>query len=212
MSDGPANTVDPDLARAIASLAVPGLLVAHRLIQPGDEDALLPEEVASDAALISRRQRASGAARIVARSLLAQLGYNHAAILKHASGAPIWPEGIVGSLAHDDRIAVAAVARTGPLSAVGVDVEPAEALPVDMLSLVATPQEMQSIADDPLHGRVLFAVKEAVYKAVFPLDQRFLEFQDINVDVPRERATISGGRLVAVRHCLSSHIVALAFV
>ena len=43
MSDG---TVDPSLQRAIDALAVPGLLIGHRVISQGDDLALLNEEMA----------------------------------------------------------------------------------------------------------------------------------------------------------------------
>ena len=35
------GSIDPALARDIAALAVPGLLIGHRVISPGDENALL---------------------------------------------------------------------------------------------------------------------------------------------------------------------------
>ena len=57
------------------ALALPGLLIGHRVISPGDEHALLDEEAASIASPVIAVRRASGAARIVARQLLAQLGY-----------------------------------------------------------------------------------------------------------------------------------------
>jgi len=34
-------TVDPSLQSAIDALSFPGIIVGHRLISPGDEDALL---------------------------------------------------------------------------------------------------------------------------------------------------------------------------
>ena len=37
---GIAGAIDPALQRDIESLAVPGLLIGHRLISPGDEDAV----------------------------------------------------------------------------------------------------------------------------------------------------------------------------
>ena len=37
-------TVDPSLQSAIDALSFPGVVIGHRLISPGDEDALLPEE------------------------------------------------------------------------------------------------------------------------------------------------------------------------
>jgi 4'-phosphopantetheinyl transferase EntD len=194
------------------ALAPPGLLIGHRLISPGDEDALLDEEAASIASPVIGVRRASGAARIVARQLLAQLGYARPPLPKGASGEPIWPAGAVGSLAHDDSIAVAAVGRQCDVAAVGIDIEPAMPLPPDMLELVATPKELQKIGDDPLRGKLLFAAKEAVYKAVYPLDRLFLEFRDIEVDLAGRKAMTRTGRVLALRYCTSSHVLVVALV
>ena len=69
-----------------------------------------------------------------------------------------------------------------------------------MLELIATPQELRKIADDPLRGKLLFAAKEAVYKAVYPLDRVFLEFHDIEVDLAGRKAVTRAGRAVALRY------------
>jgi 4'-phosphopantetheinyl transferase EntD len=204
------GTADPTLARDIAALAVRGLLIGHRVISPGDENALLDEEAASIASPVVAVRRASGAARIVARALLAQLGYANAAIPKGEAGEPIWPAGISGSLAHDDRIAVAAVSLQRDFRAIGIDVEPAVPLAPEMLELIATPQELRRIADEPLRGKLLFAAKEAVYKAVYPLDRVFLEFRDIEVDLVGGTATTRTGHTIALRACVSSHVVVVA--
>jgi 4'-phosphopantetheinyl transferase EntD len=203
------SAADPSLQRALDALAPPGLLIGHRLIQPGDEDALLAGEAASIASPVIAVRRASGAARIVARSLLAQLGHAGAAVPRSASGAPMWPAGMAGSLAHDDRIAVAAAGRQADVGSVGIDIEPATPLPPDMLALVATPREMESIGD-ALRGKLLFAAKEAVYKAVYPLEHMFLEFQDIEVHLAANKAITRSGRVVTLHHVMSSHIVVLA--
>jgi 4'-phosphopantetheinyl transferase EntD len=204
--------VDPSLARDMEALGVPGLLLGHRLISPGDEQALLDEEAASITSPVIAVRRASGAARIVARQLLAQLGYPGAALPRGASGAPVWPAGISGSLAHDDEVAVAALGMQRDFNAVGIDVEPAVALPPGMLALIATPQELRGSADDPLRGKLLFAAKEAVYKAVYPLDRVFLEFRDIEVDLAGRRAVTRTGRAVALRYCISSRVVVVALI
>ena len=80
----------------------------------------------------------------------------------------------------------------------------------DMLELVATPRELRDIAGDPLRGKLLFAAKEAVYKAAYPLDRVFLEFRDIEIDLAARRAITRTGRALALRYFVSSHIVALA--
>ena len=105
---------------------------------------------------------------------------------------------------------MAAVGLHRDVGAVGIDVEPAMPLPADMLDLIATPQERQGIAGDPLRGKLLFAVKEAVYKAVHPLDRVFLEFHDIEVDLAGRKAVTRTGRVVALRYCMSSHVVVVA--
>jgi 4'-phosphopantetheinyl transferase EntD len=205
-------TVDPSLQSAIDALAFPRALIGHRLISPGDEHALLRDEAAAFASSVVKVRRASGAARIVARQLLARLGYRECPVPRAASGAPVWPADVVGSLAHDARVAVAAVAMSRDIGALGIDVEPAECLPSELLDLVATPQERLEIGDDLLQGRLLFAVKEAVYKAVYPLDQTFLEHHDVQVNLANRKAVLRNGRIVEIRLSISTHLVALAFL
>ena len=203
---------DSVLQNAIDALAVPGVLTGHRLIAAGDELALLPAELEALATSVDKVRRASGAARIVARGLMAQLGQAQQAVPKSASGAPIWPAGLVGSLAHSSQVAVAAMARRRDFSSVGIDVEPAEPLDADLLDLVATAHERAAIAHDLHRGRLLFTVKEAVYKSVYPLDGTFLEHHDVEVNFAAGTATLRNGRAIQFRYSLSSHIVALAFI
>jgi len=207
-----AITTDPALQSAIEALSVPGILIGHRLISPGDEDALLPQEAPAFASSVVKVRRASGAARIVARELLTRLGYPECALPRGPSGGPIWPRNVLGSLTHDARFALAAVGSSRDYIALGIDVEPAEVLPPDLLGLVATLRERTSLSADPYHGRLLFAAKEAVYKAVHPLDGIFLEHHDVEIDFSRRKATVRNGRLVELRFCLSTHLVALAFI
>lgn len=203
---------DPALARDIGALALPGLLIGHRIIAPGDENALRAGEAASLTSRVPQALRASGAARIVARALLARLGHSDAPLPKGEGGAPVWPAGLVGSLAHDDEVAVAAVALRRDFVGIGIDVEPARDLPADMLAVIATPAERRAIADDPFKGRLLFAAKEAVYKAVYPLDRVFLEFSDIEVDLAGRTAVTRTGRSLALSFCKSARIVAVALI
>jgi 4'-phosphopantetheinyl transferase EntD len=202
---------DPLLQPAIAALAPPGILIGHRLIAMGDEAALLPPERPAFAASVVKVQRASGAARLVARDLLARLGHPGVVLPKSPSGAPRWPDGIVGSLAHDDRVAIAAIAKRQDMAALGIDIEPAEPLPADLLDLVTTPRERAALQHDPFLGRLHFVVKEAVYKAVHPLDGAILEHHDVELDFARRTATARGGRTIDFRYCVSSHLVALAY-
>ena len=206
-------TTDPLFQSAIDTLSFPGVKLGHRLISPGDEDALLTEEAAAFAGSVVKVRRASGAARIVARQLLQQFGHPPCALPKGAAGAPVWPAGIIGSMAHDSRIAVAAVGMRADVGALGVDIEPAEPLPSELLDLVATPQEQLKLAYDAYRGRLLFVAKEAVYKAVYPLDRMFLEHHDVEINLAERKAVVRSARVVELRFSTSAHhLVALAFL
>lgn len=200
------------LERSIDAMSVPGILVDHRVIADGDEHGLLPEEQAAFETCVTKVRRASGAARIVARHLLGRFGKAQSAIPKSASGMPIWPHGIVGSLAHDAQIAVAALAAQRDFLSIGVDIEPAALLEPDLFDMVATKSERQMVQHDLGLGRLLFAIKEAVYKAVYPLDGVFLDHHDVEVSLPSGNASVRQGRTVSFRYCIAGHIVALAFI
>jgi 4'-phosphopantetheinyl transferase EntD len=202
----------PTLATALQDIAVPGVLIGHRAIAEGDERGLLPDERVAFARSVIKVQRASGAARIVARELMQRIGMAPQPVLKAGAGMPQWPDGLVGSLAHDATIAIAALARRADFCSIGIDIEPAEPLEPDLINLVATERERGHIERSPLQGRLLFAIKEAVYKAAYPLDRTFLEHHDVEVDLAARTAEIRYGRTVPFRHGLSSHIAVLAFI
>jgi 4'-phosphopantetheinyl transferase EntD len=204
-------TTNLDLAHSIEALAIPGVLIGHRIIAEGDELALWPGEAETFANSVDKVKRASGAARFVARQLMRQLGHAEQTVPKSATGAPIWPRGLVGSLAHDSQVAVAAMARSNQFQSLGIDVEPAEPLEAELLSLIATTSEVIRIAEDPYRGRLLFAVKEAVYKTLNPLDGQFLDHHDVEVNLASGQAITRTGHAVQFRYGLSSHIVVLAF-
>ena len=206
------NATDPELTRAIAAMAVLGIAVDHRLIADGDEAALLADEMAAFAGSVTKVRRASGAARIVARQLMSRFGHKPQAIRKSTGGMPLWPGDIVGSLAHDARVAVAAMAAQRDFLGIGIDVEPAEPIDPDLLSMIATPAELAAAPAEPIRGRLLFSIKEAVYKAVYPLDGRFLDHHDVEVSVAAGTARVRDGREVRFRHCAARHIVVLAFI
>jgi len=198
-----------DLAPLRTSLQRHGVLIGARRIRAGDEAAA--PRPAREGAAVLERQRASGAARIIARQSLAELGAGADAPLTRApSGAPRWPPGIVGSLAHDEEFAVAAVARGGVLVGVGVDVEPAEPLPADLVALVLLPAERRETGEDGVRQRLVFACKEAVYKAIQPIDGSALEYSDIEVRLGEQAARLKDGRRLRLATLAGARLVALA--
>ncbi|HKN29667.1 MAG TPA: 4'-phosphopantetheinyl transferase superfamily protein [Roseiarcus sp.] len=200
---------DFDLTALRAELAAYGALVTARRIRLGDEAAFAdprPE------ARVERR-RASGAARIAARALLDELGADGSAPLPRSpSGAPLWPAGIVGSLAHDEAFALAAAARRGRLVGLGVDVEPAEALPEEVIDMVLSGAERRATGGDGVAQRLVFVAKEAVYKAINPLDGSWLDFADIEVGLAEGTATLRDGRRLRIIPFAGERLVAVALM
>lgn len=203
---------DPAITAALAALAPPGVCVGHRVIAEGDENALFEEELEAFKRSIPRVRRQSGAARRVAREILGELGFAAAPLPRTSNGPPEWPSGVVGSLSHDDTIAVAAVARAETYEGIGIDVEPAAPLPADLVELVATPLERRRYTASVLESRVLFAAKEAIYKAQFPSERVFLDFQDIEVDLDMKQGVTRTGRTVAITVTPFPRVLALAFI
>lgn len=190
-----------------ARLAPLGVVLMLRPIEAGDE-ALFPDPSEP----LSRR-RASGAARWAAREALVALGGPaDAALARSPRRYPIWPPGFVGSLAHDDEMAVAVVARGSDMRALGVDVEPARPLPSEVAEIALFGPELRDAARDPLCGRLIFTAKEAVYKAIHPLDGSPLEYEDIATNLVASRAQLRDGRELRLEYSAGERLVVVAWL
>ena len=93
------------------------VLIGHKIIAEGDEQALQAEERSAFAGSVVKVRRASGAARMVARELMRRMDVAPQPVIKAVGGMPTWPDGMVGSLAHDATVAVAALAAATIISA-----------------------------------------------------------------------------------------------
>ncbi|CDX16318.1 conserved hypothetical protein [Mesorhizobium sp. ORS 3324] len=209
--EGAQPEIENAVEQALTGLTPPGLITGCRLIGAGDERYLLPAEDASIATREHGARAASGAGRRIAHELLRRLGCADLAVLRGQLGNPIWPAGIVGSIAHDDELAVAVAARSDAMRSVGIDIEPALPLPHDLRTLVTTPHDRLGDLDPGIGGRILFAAKEAVYKASFPLDGYVLGFEDIAVDFTSSEAVTSFGNRITVRFTVSPRVLAVAY-
>jgi 4'-phosphopantetheinyl transferase EntD len=149
---------------------------------------LFPEEEAVITRAVDKRRREFTTARGCARAALARLGVPAVPILPGERGAPGWPSGVVGSITHCDGYRACAVARTSDVVTIGVDAEPHARLPEGVLGAVALEKEQARITaltesvPDICWDRILFCAKESVYKAWFPLTQRWLGFEQACVD------------------------------
>jgi 4'-phosphopantetheinyl transferase EntD len=186
----------------LAEILPPDAAVAE--VRGDVADAILfPAEKEAVARAVEKRRREFRTGRACARAALAQLGVEAQAIPSGPRGAPQWPAGVVGSITHCDGYRACALARSNDLISIGVDAELDAPLPDGVIGDIALPGERRALdalaAQEPgvNWDRLLFSAKEAVYKAWFPLAERWLGFEDALVEIDRERGSFSARLLVA---------------
>lgn len=172
-----------------------------RLSMPKDGE-VSAAEITAIAGASARRKREFMVGRVLARKLLAELDIHQHNLLIGNDRAPEWPKGVLGSITHSDRICGVVVTHPSPeLQGIGLDVEPAEALEQDLWDLLCTAKERKWLDELPakergLMARLLFSAKEAVYKSQYLTTRRFLEFEDVELDVDQSTGTFTA-RLLA---------------
>ncbi len=210
----PAMTARPD------GFVVAELSAVADALRGVDLAGLLPEL----AGCAPRRLLSFAAGRLCAEAALLAAGGELEAIGRDAAGAPIWPDGWVGSISHDERYAVARVHRRATLAGVGVDVEKTvEGEAFDALvATCLTAAERRRVAASAHPGRaatIAFSAKEAYYKAVHPQVRRFVDFLEVEVEIDDEARTLRVGaapmhrdasalpRLLGRYHDLDPHVL-----
>jgi 4'-phosphopantetheinyl transferase EntD len=162
------------------------------LAEEVDPALLYPEEANCIRSAVPARRREFAQGRLCARRVLAELGIRDFPLLKGEDRAPIWPEGIVGSLTHSAGYCAAAVARAEGFSSLGIDVETAEPLAAELASLVCLESELARLrelseASRGIVAKLLFSAKETVFKSVYPVTRVFLEFHDCEIGLDEDR-------------------------
>lgn len=172
---------------------------------------LLPAEAASLGRATDRRRREFTAGRQCAHAALARLGIEGGegfALLPGADRAPRWPPGVTGTITHTRGYCGVAVVRCGAIVGLGLDAEPDQALPAELRGAVLTPAEQAWLAAQPAAAqgglaRLVFSIKESVYKAQHAVRHGWLGFHDVEVEVEiqsdqaRRRFSGAHGRFAA---------------
>jgi 4'-phosphopantetheinyl transferase EntD len=161
-------------------------------------------DLEATAGMAEKRRIQYLAGRRCAAAALARLGIRDHVLRAGADRAPIWPPGIVGSITHTgtaaDGFCGVAIARRADLAALGIDAELDQPLPDEVMPTVLTPGERDALLRRPaaIRGRVAalcFSAKESVYKALSPLLGRFIEFEQVTVELD-----VEAGRFAAEVH------------
>lgn len=145
------------------------------------------EELALSRTAAPERRSEFAAGRSCARRSLQALGLSASPILRGSDGQPLWPPSVVGSITHCAEYCAAAVAPDLLFATIGIDATPNLPLPHDVLALIASESESALLQHMPpaciQWDKLLFSIKEAVFKAWYPLHRRLLNPKEILVDM-----------------------------
>jgi 4'-phosphopantetheinyl transferase EntD len=168
---------------------LPDVVACSEAFDDPPDAVLFPEEETVISRAVEKRRREFRTVRHCARRALHELGLPPVAVLPGEHREPVWPPEVVGSMTHCTGYRAAAVAHSRNLVTVGIDAEPHEPLPPDVIDGIALEEELVRLAKlvaakgAVRWDRVLFCAKETVYKAWFPLTHRWLGFQEANVTI-----------------------------
>ena len=205
-----------ELAAAVRDLFGPGVAVAAADPR-APATGLLPEETAPTGRMIEKRHREFAAGRRAARAAMTGLGLPAVAIPMGPDRAPVWPEGVTGSISHTDTHCLAAVARTGEVRALGLDLEPDMALEPALWPDICTGAELGWLEARPAPergrlARIIFSAKECVFKAQYPLTGAMLGFDAFGIGMDLSAGTFTATAMRPIPplgegHCLEGRVV-----
>ncbi len=140
------------------------------------------------ASAVDSRRREFATGRVLARRLLRQLGSEIPELLRDSDRVPRWPTEIVGSISHCEDLCAVAVGELSRFRGVGLDVEPDEPVKEGVERIVCRESELawlKSASGDERSRRIkiIFSIKEAVYKAFYPELRTFWGFQDVETEI-----------------------------
>jgi len=148
-----------------------------------DAADLLPAEASMVAGASAKRQSDFVTGRYCARQALINLRNISPAIMRGENKEPIWPDGVVGSISHSEKMVGAVVALKEHVAAIGLDIETIGRVNLDMWDLIFNKTEQDLIRNKQGDGidwaTLMFSLKESFYKLQYPLTGQFLDFTDI---------------------------------
>lgn len=177
---------------------------------------------------VAKRRREFSIGRCCVRQALGELGFTNTPILHDKNGAPLWPQGIVGSITHSTAYAAAAVAEKSRLQGLGIDMETVSRVSSRITDKILTATEktaLQSLSDPAEQQRLLslyFSAKEAIYKCLHPLLQCRIGFKDARIECesdpvamkiflcPRIQSMLPGEIRLMGRYCYFDNTVCAA--
>jgi len=124
--------------------------------------------------------------RACARRALARLGIPACPIPVGDGRAPVWPDQVVGSISHCGKHAAAVATYRRNTQGLGIDLETTDHLERPLLNVVCRPEELlwlNTSASNQILDKLFFSAKESLFKCVWPTVHRFIDFQEIEINL-----------------------------
>lgn len=153
---------------------------------PGEEPRLADQEAEAVRRAVPKRKAEFAAGRDCARAALRDLGVCVEALPRRPDGRTAWPNGVVGTITHSQGLCAAVVAREEDALGLGVDLESIGRLSPGAAQRVLSPAELEDCRGHTLGQEaawtVKFSAKESVYKCLFPFVQRYIDFDEAEIE------------------------------
>ena len=168
----------------------PAVRVSCKIASALNEDVLLPEEASATTNFSQKRLAEFKLGRACVHEIFASLGFADVPLRVGESRQPLWPEGLVGSISHTGDIAICAIASKQDIAGIGIDIEAIESEAFDLLTMVASPAELERMhaprASCNYLAKLLFSAKESVFKCQFTVTGKWRDFKDVNLELDFE--------------------------
>ena len=99
---------------------------------------LFADEHAHIALAVPKRRAEFGTARVCARRALTRLGVAPVSLVPTEDRAPLWPNGVVGSITHTSNCCAVVVASARAQRSLGLDIEQEKLLEPELLAMICT--------------------------------------------------------------------------
>ena len=139
--------------------------------------------------------------------------YKSYPILKGSTGEPLFPNGILGSIAHTESIAIGAITNDKNIKSIGIDIQ-------NIKEFNASKRMIESNEDNLSRCSLLeiLSIKESVYKAIYSLYNITVPYSNIKSSYTEDNFIMSkididtkslytDNDIILTKHCIVNDLI-----
>lgn len=157
------------------------------VVQIGDASAVATTaEIKALGSAVAKRRMEFSAGRHAARMALSGIGLPATDILIGRHRQPLPPSGVVLGITHDSQHALAVAALSERWLGIGVDICDADSLSEGLIHAVCRGSDLQNLVPGESiaeRAKLVFCLKEALFKAIFPQVSDWMEFEQSELSI-----------------------------